>query len=137
MILDHVGIAVSDLDAAIDTYVRTLGAEVTERYDLADDHVRVAFLDAGGALLELLQPIGDQGPVFRFLQRRGEGLHHVAFLVPDIAQALQTARAEGHRLIDERPRPGAGGRLVAFLHPSTARGVLIELVQAPQAGPAL
>jgi len=134
MHLDHVGVAVNDLDAAIRFYGETLGAVVTERYELPHDRVRVAFLDAGGALLELLQPLGDKGPVFRFLERRGEGLHHLAFLVPDLPRALADARANGQRLIDERPRPGAGGRLIAFLHPTTSHGVLIELVQAPQVG---
>lgn len=133
MILDHVGVAVWDLSTAVEFYAHTFGAAVSERYDLPDDHVRVAFLDAGGALIELLQPLGEQGPVFRFLQRGGEGLHHLAFLVPDIARALEQARAAGQRLIDEQPRPGAGGRLVAFVHPAAAHGVLIELVQAPQA----
>ncbi|HLE77053.1 MAG TPA: methylmalonyl-CoA epimerase [bacterium] len=133
MILDHVGVAVWELSTAVELYAHTFGAAVSERYDLPDDHVRVAFLDAGGALIELLQPLGEQGPVFRFLQRRGEGLHHLAFLVPDIARALEQARAAGQRLIDEHPRSGAGGRLVAFVHPAAARGVLIELVQAPQA----
>ncbi|MGH2349678.1 MAG: methylmalonyl-CoA epimerase [bacterium] len=134
MHLDHVGVAVEDLEAAVSFYSRTLGAVVTERYDLPHDKVRVAFLDAGGALLELLQPVGDEGPVFRFLQRRGEGLHHLAFLVPDLVQSLADARASGQRLIDERPRPGAGGRLIAFLHPVTSHGVLVELIQAPQVG---
>jgi methylmalonyl-CoA/ethylmalonyl-CoA epimerase len=134
MHLDHVGVAVTDLEAAIRFYGETLGAVVTERYELAHDRVRVAFLDAGGALIELLQPLGDEGPVFRFLQRRGEGVHHLAFLVPDLAQALADARVHGQRLIDEQPRPGAGGRLIAFLHPVTSHGVLIELVQAPQVG---
>jgi methylmalonyl-CoA/ethylmalonyl-CoA epimerase len=129
--LDHIGIAVTDLEAAIHFYTGAFGAVVTERYDLPHDKVRVAFLDAGGALLELLQPSGDDGPVFRFLQRRGEGLHHVAFLVPDLVQALADARTRGQRLIDERPRPGAGGRLIAFLHPATSHGVLVELIQAP------
>lgn len=133
MHLDHVGIAVTDLDAAVEGYAAAFGAAVTERYDLPDDRVRVAFLDAGGALLELLQPTDDAGPVARFLKRRGEGLHHLAFLVPDLVEALAAARAAGRRLIDDRPRPGAGGRLIAFLHPSTAQGVLIELVQAPEA----
>jgi methylmalonyl-CoA/ethylmalonyl-CoA epimerase len=134
MHLDHVGIAVPDLEAAIRFYTRAFGAVVTERYDLPHDKVHIAFLDAGGALLELLQPSGDDGPVFRFLQRRGEGLHHLAFLVPDLVQALAEARAGGQRLIDERPRPGSGGRLIAFLHPETSHGVLVELIQAPQVG---
>ncbi len=134
MTIDHVGIAVTDLDAAISFYARALGGTVTERYDLAEDDVRVAFLDAGGALIELLQPRGADGPVARFLDRRGEGLHHLAFVVADIGQALADARAQGRRLIDEHPRPGAGGRLIAFLHPKTSHGVLVELVQAPHVG---
>ncbi|HEY3247489.1 MAG TPA: methylmalonyl-CoA epimerase [bacterium] len=134
MHLDHVGIAVSDLEGAVRFYAQSLGAVVAERYVLGEDQVRVAFLDAGGALIELLQPVGDEGPVARFLRRRGEGLHHLAFVVPDLAQALADARTAGRRLIDEHPRPGAGGRLIAFLHPSASHGVLLELIQAPLVG---
>lgn len=134
MNVDHIGIAVSDLDAAVQFYAHAFGAVVSERYTLSHDSVSVAFLDGGNVLIELLQPLGEDGPVARFLRRRGEGLHHIAFLVPDITQALADARAQGRRLIDEHPRSGAGGRLIAFLHPSTSHGVLIELIQAPQVG---
>lgn len=134
MTVDHIGIAVADLDTAVSFYTQAFGAVVTERYDLPHDQVRLVFLDAGGVLLELLQPLGDDGPVARFLERRGQGLHHLAFLVPDITEALADARRQGRRLIDQSPRPGAGGRLIAFLHPNTSHGVLIELIQAPQVG---
>jgi methylmalonyl-CoA epimerase len=129
--LDHIGIAVTDLHAAELLYTTALGGAVALREELADERVRVLFIDTGGALLELLTPTGGDGPLARFLRSRGEGLHHLAFEVPDVAVALRDAAATGMRLVDEHPRRGARGRLMAFLHPSAARGVLVELVQRP------
>lgn len=129
--LDHVGIAVSDLEAAELLYTAALGGTVAAREELADERVRVVFIEAGGALLELLAPTGDAGPLARFLRSRGEGLHHLAFEVPDVTIALRDAAAMGMRAVDEHPRRGARGRLIAFLHPAAARGVLVELVQRP------
>ena len=131
MRLDHIGIAVSDLQAAELLYVVALGGTVAFREELIEEHVRVVFIEAGGALFELLAPTGDDGPLARFLRSRGEGLHHLAFEVPDVAATLRDAAVTGRRVIDERPRRGARGRLIAFLHPSAARGVLVELVQRP------
>ena len=131
MRLDHIGIAVSDLPAAEILYTVALGGIVASREELADERVRVVFIEAGGALLELLTPTEDDGPLARFLQSRGEGLHHLAFEVPDVAATLRDATATGMRVVDEHPRRGARGRLIAFLHPSAARGVLVELVQRP------
>lgn len=131
MRLDHIGIAVSDLQAAELLYTVALGGAVASREELADERVRVVFIEAGGALFELLAPTGDTGPLARFLRSRGEGLHHLAFEVPDIAVSLRDAAATGMRVVDEQPRRGARGRLIAFLHPSAARGVLVELVQRP------
>jgi len=130
MIVDHIGIAVRSLDEAIATYGTLLGLAVGERDELVSDGVRIAFLDAGNLHLELLEALGDS-PISRFLAERGEGVHHVAFRVDDIVQALAKAKANGYRLVDTVPRRGARGRLVAFLHPKSSHGVLIEFVQAP------
>lgn len=130
MRLDHVGIAVRDLEDALALYTTVFGGRLAHREDLAADGVRVAFVEAGGIWLELLAPLDPAGPLARFLQSRGEGLHHLAFEVPDVGRALREVATAGQRLVDAQPRRGTRGRLIAFLHPSTARGVLIELVQA-------
>lgn len=131
MRLDHVGIAVRRVEDAVALYTATFGGRLAHREDLPDEHVRVAFIDAGGVLLELLAPLDEHGALARFLQSRGEGLHHLAFEVPDIDRALRDAASAAARLIDEVPRRGSRGRRIAFLHPSTAHGVLVELVEAP------
>lgn len=131
MTVDHVGIAVRSLGEAAALLEAALGVVVTERYDLPHEGVRLAFLSAGAAELELLEPVGDTGPLARFLATRGPGLHHIAFRVPDIGQALQRAAAAGCRPVEPAPRPGARHRRVAFLHPSTTGGILIELVEEP------
>jgi methylmalonyl-CoA epimerase len=130
--LDHVGIAVSDLHAAELLYTAALGGRVLAREELAGEHVCLTFIDAAGALFELLAPTADDGPLARFLRSRGEGLHHLAFEVADLEATLRDAAAGGMRLVDEHPRRGARGRLIAFLHPSAARGVLVELVERPR-----
>ncbi len=130
MTVDHIGIAVRSLDEAVATYGTLLGLAVGERDELVSDGVRIAFLNAGNLHLELLEALGD-GPISRFLAERGEGVHHVAFRVDDIAHALAKAKSNGYRLVDTVPRRGARGRLVAFLHPKSSHGVLIEFVQTP------
>ncbi len=130
MRLDHIGIAVRSLDAAVTLYTRAFGARLVHREDLAGEHARLAFVDAGGVLLELLEPLGEEGALARFLGSRGEGLHHLAFEVEDLTRAAQDLVAAGHRPVDPEPRRGSRGRLVTFLHPSTTHGVLIEIVQA-------
>lgn len=130
MTLDHVGIAVHSLADAERFYGAALGLHVAERYDLAAEGVRIAFLPSGPVDLELIEPIGDSSAVGKFLAARGPGLHHVAFRVSDIRVAMAAARAAGCTPIDPAPRPGARGRLIAFLRPATTGGVLIELVQA-------
>jgi methylmalonyl-CoA epimerase len=127
--LDHIGIAVADLPAAERFYTETLGGRVTAREELDADRVRVIFVDLRGALIELLAPSGGAGPLSRFLDSRGEGLHHLAFEVADLASVLRDAAADGLRLVDARPRTGTRGRMIAFLHPSAAHGALLELVQ--------
>jgi methylmalonyl-CoA epimerase len=129
--IDHVAIAVHDLEAAIDWYRRAFGAEVAHREVVEPDGVEEAMLAVAESYVQLLTPTRDDSPVARFLARRGEGVHHVAYRVADCAAALEAARAAGARPVDERPRPGGRGTTVAFLHPSSAFGTLIELVEVP------
>lgn len=126
MRLDHVGIATEDRAALAATFEELLGVPVAHEETL--DDLAVAFLDLEGGSLELLEPLGE-GTVARFLEDRGPGLHHVAFQVEDVAAALDRARDAGIDLVDEEPRPGARGHEVAFLHPSSTGGVLVEFVE--------
>jgi methylmalonyl-CoA epimerase len=127
--IDHVAIAVRDLDAAVAWYAEVFGAAVVHREEVASDGVAEALVRVADSYVQLLTPLHDQSPVARFLERRGEGLHHVGYRVADCAAALAAVRAAGGRLIDEVPRPGSRGTTVAFVHPSTSFGTLIELVQ--------
>ena len=129
--IDHVAIAVRDLDAAVDWYRDTFGAEVEHRERVESDGVEEAMIRVADSYVQLLTPLGPDTTVARFLDRRGEGLHHVAYRVDDCAAALQAAVAVGAKAIDSEPRPGGRGTTVAFLHPSTSFGTLIELVQEP------
>lgn len=124
----HVGLAVADLDAAIATYTTLLGATLEHRALLADQGVDAASLCAGTSRIELLAPTGDDTPVGRFLAKRGEGMHHVAYEVDDVETALRELAAAGAELIDEHPRFGLFGLQVAFVHPSAVHGVLTEVV---------
>lgn len=134
--IDHVAIAVRDLDAAAEWYASALGASVVHREVVASDGVEEALVQVAQSYVQLLTPTREDSPVARFLERRGEGLHHVAYRVDDCAAALEVVRALGHRAIDEAPRPGSRGTTVAFLHPSASFGTLIELVEeAPPSGP--
>ncbi len=130
MKFDHIGIAVRNLDDAVRMYATVFAAQVVHREDLPQESVRLAFVDTGGVLLELLAPVGETGALARFLASHGEGLHHLAFAVQDLTRALREAVAAGQRAVDDAPRRGSRGRLVAFLHPGSAHGVLIELVQS-------
>jgi methylmalonyl-CoA/ethylmalonyl-CoA epimerase len=127
--IDHVAIAVSDLEAAIAYYGDTFGAEVAHRELVESDGVEEALLRVADSYIQLLTPTRDDSPVARFLQSRGEGLHHVGYRVDDCAAALDAVKAQGGRVIDEAPRPGSRGTTVAFVHPKGAFGTLIELVQ--------
>lgn len=128
MKLDHIGIAVRDIHEALNTYQNALGLPLRDIVEVADQKVTVAFLPAGETNLELVQPAGDEGGVARFLQERGEGIHHLCIEVDDIEAAMERLRAHGARLIDKTPRRGAHGR-VAFVHPKSMHGVLLELVE--------
>ncbi len=131
--LHHVGIAVRDADAQASRWTDLLGLTERARYRVGEFGVLAAFLGpagAGSGLLELVEPLVGDGPVGRFLERRGEGLHHVCFEVEDLVGTLATLESRGVRLVDREPRVGAGGHLVAFIHPESAGGVLLELKQA-------
>src|SRR5690606_6202865 len=129
--LDHVGIAVRSIAEALPLFQLITGGDGSPTEQVADQGVAVAFVGSGPARLELIEPITPDSPVARFLERRGPGLHHLAYAVPDIAAALDRLRRAGIRLVDQEPRLGAHGRRVAFLHPASTGGVLIELVEAP------
>jgi methylmalonyl-CoA epimerase len=127
--LDHVGIAVADLEAAVDEYRRLLGVEPVHRERIADQGVEEVLFAAGSSFIPLLGALGPDTPVGRALTTRGPGIHHIAYRVQDVADALAHLRAEGARLIDEAPRTGSRGTRIAFVHPSAMGGVLVELVQ--------
>jgi methylmalonyl-CoA/ethylmalonyl-CoA epimerase len=127
--IDHVAIAVNDLEAAIAYYRDTFGAEVDHREVVETDGVEEALLKVADSYVQLLTPIRDDSPVAKYLERKGEGLHHIGYRVDDCAAALDAVKAQGGRVIDEAPRPGSRGTTVAFVHPKTAFGTLIELVQ--------
>ena len=131
-VLDHVGIAVASLEEAVAFYRDALGLEVEATEEVASQGVRAHFVGVGGPALELLEATSDASPIARFVGRRGPGLHHITLRVDDIAAALERLKARGVRLIDETPRPGAENALVAFVHPSSAHGVLVELQQKEQ-----
>lgn len=127
--IDHVAIAVRDLDAAIAWYQSALGARVAHRERIEHDGVEEALLKVAESFIQLLSPTTDSSPVARFLERNGEGIHHVGYRVADCAAALEKMRAAGAQLIDAMPRAGSRGTTVAFVHPRSAFGTLIELVQ--------
>jgi methylmalonyl-CoA epimerase len=127
--IDHIGVAVADLDSAIDLHVNVYGLELVHRETIAQQGVEAVLLDVGDGHIELLAPLGDDTPVGRHLAKRGPGLHHVAYAVEDIEATLRSLREAGVRLIDETPRAGIRGAQIAFLHPSACGGVLTELVQ--------
>jgi methylmalonyl-CoA epimerase len=127
--IDHVGIAVADLDAAIALHERTYGMPLVHRETVAEQGVEAVLFDVGENHVELLRPLADDTPVGKFLAKRGPGLHHVAYRVPDIADALAALAEQGVRLIDAEPRTGIRGSRVAFLHPAASGSVLTELVQ--------
>ena len=126
--LHHVAVVVDDLDEALARY-RTLGFSGSERFVLAEQAVEVATLRSGAGWIELIRPTDPDGPVARYLAKRGEGVHHVAYAVPDLVAALKDLEAAGIRLIDAVPRIGAHGWRIAFIHPESCGGVLTELVQ--------
>jgi methylmalonyl-CoA/ethylmalonyl-CoA epimerase len=125
----HIGIAVKDLEQSIDLFSRLLGVSPEHREEVADQKVNTAMFSFGDTAIELLEPTSSESTIARFIEKRGEGMHHVSLVVDDIAKELERLKREGFQLIDERPRKGADNCLVAFVHPKSANGVLIELSQ--------
>jgi methylmalonyl-CoA/ethylmalonyl-CoA epimerase len=128
--LDHVGIAVANLSEALTFYRDALGLEIEAPEDVVSQRVRAYFIPAGQSALELLEATADDSPIAKYVAKRGPGLHHITLRVDDIRAALARLKERGVRLIDEAPRAGAHGSLVAFIHPSSAHGVLVELKQS-------
>jgi methylmalonyl-CoA epimerase len=129
--LDHIGIAVRGLNEALVFYRDALGLEVSPAHDVPSERVRAVFVPVGGPALELLEATSSESAIARFVDRRGPGLHHITLRVEDLDAALAELRKRGVKLIDEAPRAGAHGSRVAFIHPSAAGGVLVELKQEP------
>lgn len=128
-VLDHIGIAVRSLDERLALY-RALGLEVGGEEEVASQKVRVSFLPVEGTRLELLEPTAPDSPIAGFIEKKGEGLHHLCFEVDDIRATMADLKAKGYQLLADEPRPGAHGTLVCFMHPKSAGGVLIELCQS-------
>lgn len=127
--IEHIGIAVTDLDAAICLYEKILGRPCYNIEEVGDQKVKTAFFKIGQTKIELLQSTDPEGPIGKFIEKRGEGIHHIAFSVNKIEENLEQVAAEGVRLIDPKPRKGAEGLDIAFLHPKSTSGVLIELCE--------
>jgi methylmalonyl-CoA epimerase len=127
--IDHIAIAVADLDEAVRLFESVLGMRVKHRENVASFRVTIATLETGGTDIELIQATSPDSPIAKFVAERGAGLHHVALAVPDIEAALETLRSQGVQLIDQTPRPGKDGSRVAFIHPKATGRVLCELVQ--------
>ena len=130
--LDHIGIAVANVAEALAFYRDALGLEVETPEEVPSQGVRAHFIPTGESAVELLEPTAEDSPIAKFIAKRGPGLHHITLRVDDLVAALTQLKARGVRLIDETPRPGAHGSLVAFIHPASAHGVLVELKQAGQ-----
>jgi len=129
MKINHLGIATKGIDEALGFWADALGLENVHSEIVEDQKVRVAMLPIGESRIELLEPTSDDSPISKFLEKRGAGIHHIAIEVDDVEAALEQLKAKGMRLIDQSPRIGAEGCLVAFVHPSSTNGVLLELVQ--------
>jgi methylmalonyl-CoA/ethylmalonyl-CoA epimerase len=127
-----VGIATNDLEAAVDLYRRTFGIEPAHRETVEDQGVEEVLFRVGASYVQLLRALGPDTPVGTFLAKRGDGVHHIGYRVDDVAATLSRFREEGVRLIDEAPRPGSRGTMVAFVHPKSFGGVLVELVEEPR-----
>ena len=127
--IDHIGIAVKSIGAAARLYTEGLGLTLERVETVVEQRARVGFLPVGDSELELLEAVGDEGPVGRFLEKRGEGIHHICLQVDDIVAAMARLREAGARLVTQEPTVGSGGALVAFVHPRSANGVLLELIQ--------
>ncbi len=127
--IDHIGVAVKELNEATRFYTENLGLEIEGIEEVKEQKVKFAFIPVGGSRIELLQSIDPNGPVAKFIEKKGEGIHHVALEVDGIEETLQKLKDQGVQLIDEKPRIGAHGNKIAFLHPRSAKGVLMELCE--------
>ena len=127
--IDHIGIAVQDLDVALEFYENILGIKCTSKEEVKEQKVRVAFLPIGDTEIELLESTDKEGPIAKYIDKKGEGIQHIAYSVDDIEASIKYLKDNGVRLIDEQPRYGAGGAKIAFLHPKSTFGVLIEICQ--------
>lgn len=127
--VDHIGIAVKSIDEALKFYEGVLGIECVSQEVVEEQKVKVAFLPIGDTEVELLESTEEDGPVAKFIEKKGEGIQHIAYKVDDIEKSIEELKAKGIRMIDEKPRYGAGGAKIAFLHPKSTFGVLIELCQ--------
>lgn len=125
--VDHIGIAIKDLNHALPYYIDTLGLKLLGIEEVESQKVKVAFIDAGNCKIELLEPIGQDGAIAKFIEKRGEGIHHIAFGVSDIRSRMKELKEKGVQLLQDEPKPGAGGAQVAFMHPKSSFGVLYEL----------
>ena len=127
--VDHIGIAVASLEETLPYYTETLGLPLLAVEEVASEQVKVAFLDGGNVKIELLEPLSETSAIHQFIEKKGQGIHHVAFGVTSIQDRLDELKNNGVRLIHEQPKPGAGGAQVAFLHPKSSHGVLYELCE--------
>lgn len=130
--VDHIGIAVSSLEETLPYYTDTLGLELLAIEEVDSEQVKVAFLDGGNVKIELLEPLSEKSAIHAFIEKKGQGIHHVAFGVTSIQDRLNELKEQGVRLINEQPKTGAGGAQVAFLHPKSSHGVLYELCEKPK-----
>jgi methylmalonyl-CoA epimerase len=127
--INHIGLATESIEEALRVFGKGLGLEVSGSEDVPGDMTRVTFAPLGESRLEFLEPLGEEGPVQKFLEKRGPGIHHICLEVEDLPGILERLRGQGVELIDQEPRPGAHGTMVAFVHPKAANGVLVELVE--------
>jgi len=127
--LDHIAMAVKDLESALKPYIEALGLTVSKMEEIQGQQVRIAYLPIGDTEIELVEPTTDDSGVAKFLEKRGEGLHHICLEVDDLKATLTRLKAQGVRLIDEEPRDGGKGKRIAFVHPRSMNGVLIELTE--------
>jgi methylmalonyl-CoA/ethylmalonyl-CoA epimerase len=128
--VEHIGIAVQALESANDLYTRLLGVEPYKTEEVVSEQVRASFFLVGETKVELLEATGPESPIARFIRKKGEGIHHIAFAVTDIRAEMERLRQEGFELLSEEPKPGADNKLVCFVHPKSAGGVLVELCQS-------
>ena len=127
--VDHIGIAVKNLDETLKFYTEVLGLEVQGSEIVEEQKVKVAFLPVGDSEIELLESTDPEGPIARFIEKNGEGIQHIAFKVENVEEAIEYMKSKGMRMIDEQPRYGAGGAKIAFVHPKSSNRVLVELTQ--------